>query len=139
MKKDKGKNPKKVTTVKDNSAMAAAFDAYARTEDGKMIVIEAKNIGPRVTKLRELGHSTIMEMTRDTYWYKKRFYQLMDDRRKANRPVVRRPYDLFIAAKPVLKKIAVNGGEQYKNATMTLQFTWSSQKTLTDTVNMILG
>jgi predicted metal-dependent phosphotriesterase family hydrolase len=135
----KVKNPKDIVRAKDNSAMSTAFDAFGRTDNGQFIVVEAKNIGPRVTKLRELAHSTIMDMTRTTGWYKKRFYQLMDERRNTKKHAVNHPYDLFKAAKPVLKEIAVNGGDGYKSATMTLQYTWSSHKTLADTVNMILG
>lgn len=131
-------NPKGIVRAKDNSAMSAAFDAYGKTEDGKALIVEVKAIGPRVTKLRELAHSTIMEMTKNTHWYRKRFYQLMKERKWGKKPTVTHPFDLFKAAKPVLRELAVKGGDDYKAALMTLQFTWSSRKTLNDTVKLIL-
>lgn len=121
----------------DNPIMA---DAFSKTEGGKVLVFQAKAIGIRVHDIKELAHSTIMEMTRNTHWYKKRFYQLMSDRKKAGKSSVGSPFDLFKAAKPVLREIAARGeNAKYKSALMTLQFTWSSRKTLTDTVEMILG
>ena len=135
----KVRNPRKPVASADNSAMENAFDVLGMTNDGKTIVAEAKNIGPRVQALRELAHDTIMDLTKSTRWYKQRFYTLMTARRKLNKPAVKHPFDLFKAAKPVLKEIAVNGGDSYKSTTMTLQYTWSSDKTLTETVDLILG
>lgn len=132
------KNPKDNVRTKNSDAMATAFDAYAKTGKGT-IVIEAKDIGKRVTEMRELAYSTIMEMTKTTHWYKKRFYELMKERRWGEKQTVKHPFDLFKAAKPILKEIAVKGGDDYRTTTMILQFTWSSRKTLTDTVNLILG
>lgn len=134
----KVKNPKNDIRTKNSDAMKVAFDAVAKTDNGKVMVVEAKAIGTRVRDLRELAHSTIMEMTKTTRWYKKRFYELMKERRWGKKSTVKHPFDLFKASKPVLKEIAVNGGQEYKATLMILQYTWSSRKTLTDTVNLIL-
>lgn len=117
----------------------AMVDAFSETESGQILVIEAKAIGPRVTNLKELAHDTIVEMTKTTRWYHKRFHWIMQERVKANKPTVQTPFHLFKAAKPVLKEIAVQGGKEYSSAHMTLQFTWDSHESLQDTVNLILG
>jgi hypothetical protein len=120
----------------NNNAMA---DAFGKTESGKFLVVEAKTIGTRVHHIKELTHSTLVEMTRSTHWYRKRFHWVMIERIKAGKPTVQTPFDLFKAAKPVLRRIAANGGKEYNAALMTLQFTWQSSRTLGDTVELILG
>jgi len=151
-KKNKGNNPKQV--IADNSAMANAFDAATKTEKGQIMVFEAKSIGTRVSELRELSYDTIMELPKGTKRYKGMFYQYMEKRRRAGEPMtylkrdkngktvpaeVKHPYDLFQASKPVLKKIAVNGGDEYDLTTVCFQYTWASEKALADTVTKILG
>ncbi len=121
---------------KINTVMA---DAFGKTSNGQILVVEAKAIGPRVIHIKELAHDTLVGMTRTTPWYRKRFHWIMQERVKANKPTVQNPFLLFKAAKPVLKKIAVSGGKEYDNARMTLQFTWQSHRTLEDTVELILG
>jgi hypothetical protein len=121
---------------KVNTAMA---DAFGKTESGKLLVVEVKAIGPRVHHIKELAHSTLVEMTRSTHWYRKRFHWVMVERIKAGKPTVQTPFDLFKAAKPVVRKIAADGGKEYNAALMTLQFTWQSPRTLEDTVELILG
>jgi len=134
MLKKKARSPKTHT-----QSLGDAFDVVAKTTEGSILVVEAKNIGKRVTELRELAHSTIMDMTRTTSWYRKRFNQLMGERQRANKATVQNPFKLFEAAKPVLREIAVNGGDEFVNAKTILQFTWSSQSTLTDTMDLILS
>lgn len=120
---------------KINTVMA---DAFGKTESGKFLVVEAKAIGPRVHHIKELTHSTLVEMTRNTHWYRKRFHWVMQERVKAGKPTVQTPFDLFKAAKSTLKEIAVHGGKEYNSALMTVQFTWQSHQTLQDTVELIL-
>ena len=132
----KGKYPK---SHGDNSAMATAFEAYGKTTDGKHIVAEARNIGPRVTALRELAHEAIVELTKSTPEYRSRFYGLMAKRRRAQLPTVKNPFLLFKAAKPVLKEIAIDGGTLYDQITEDFQYLWCSEKSLAETIDMILA
>ena len=114
-------------------------DAFGKTESGKFLVIEAKAIGPRVHHIKELTHETLVGMTQATHWYRKRFHWIMQERVKAGKPTVQTPFDLFKAAKPVLREIAVHGGKEYNDTIMTMQFTWQSHQTLQDTVELILS
>lgn len=132
----KVKNPKDIIRTKNRNVFA---DAFAKSESGALLVLETKDIGPRVHHIKELAHSTIMEMTRTTPYYRKRFCMVMEHRAKTGKISVQNPYELFKAAKSSLKVIALSGGRDYNAALMTLQFTWSSQKTLTQTVELILG
>ena len=114
------KNPKKKRGAQEHTqSLRTAFDAAVKTDEGKVLVIQAKGIGKRVTSMRELAHGTIMEMTKTTYWYKKRFYELMKERKGGNRPTVKHPYDLFMAAKPVLREIAIKGDKEYHEMAKT--------------------
>ena len=132
----KVKNPKDIIRTKDRNALA---DAFAKTESGSFLAMQAREIGPRVHNIKELAHQTIMDMTRTTPYYRKRLHMVMDRRVKASKAIARNPYELFKAAKPVLKGIARRGGDEYERALNTLRFTWSSQKTLAETVTMLLG
>ncbi len=117
----------------------AIADAFGKSKSGMLLVIETKEIGPRVKEIKELFHCTFVEMPRTTRYYYKRFYELMDERKRAGKTVAESPFALFKAAKPVLKKIAGRGGNEFKSALSDVQFTWSSKKTLNATVEMILG
>ncbi len=117
----------------------AIADALAKSEAGELLVFQTKEIGPRIHRIKEMYHDTFVVMPRTTRYYYKRFYQLMDERKKAGKPVAQSPFELFKAAKPVLRKIAGRSEEEYNAAIMTIQYTWSSQRTLTDTVEMALG
>ncbi len=116
----------------------AIAEAFGKTEAGEVLVFETKKIGPRIHDIKELYHDTFVVMPRTTRYYYKRFYELMDERKKAGKPVVENPFALFKAAKPVLKTLGEHGGKKYNEAIMTIQFTWSSRRTLTDTVELAL-
>ncbi|GAF77805.1 unnamed protein product [marine sediment metagenome] len=117
----------------------AIAHALFQTENGVTLVIQTKQIAPRIKRLKELYHDTFVVMPRTTRYYYKRFYSLMDERKKTGKPFAKSPFELFKAAKPVLRKIAGRSEAEYNAAFMTVQFTWSSQKTLTDTIELVLG
>lgn len=159
MSKKTKKRVSKYVPVKSTDTMKAAFqkaaaDGEITTSDGQSVIVESKGIGKRVKDTRELAYSTIMEMTKNNYPYKKLFYRVVKERGWGKRnliyigkdkgghsieKLVKHPYNLFEASKPILKKVAVNGGEDLQSATMTLQFAWASRKTLNDLFKLILG
>jgi hypothetical protein len=120
---------------KINTAIA---DAFGKTESGKFLVVEVKAIGPRVHHIKELAHSTLVELTRTTHYYRKRFSWVMEARVNAGKPTVQTPFDLFKIAKSVLREVGARGGSEYNKALMTLQYTWQTQRTLEETVELIL-
>lgn len=121
---------------KINTAIA---DAFGKTDSGKFLVVQAKSTADTQTKvLNDLSHSTFVLMTRNSY-YRYWFYVLMNDRNVACKRIVEKPFDLFKASKPILKKIASSKNEEFKSALLTLHFTWNSIGNLANTVDLILG
>ncbi len=115
-------------------------DAFAKTESGKCYVASIKEqIGGRVKKINELSHDTFVMMTRETGKYRFWFSKEMKARMNADKDYTITPFNLFKASKPILRKLAVNGGDKYNDAVMKLQYTWGSEKDVKDTIEMILG
>ena len=115
-------------------------DAFAKTESGKSYIASIKEqIAPRVKKINELSHDTFVMMTRETGKYRYWYTQAMKARKSAGKLSLRTPFELFKASKPILRGLAVNGGDKYNDAVMKLQYTWGSEKDVKDTIEMILG
>lgn len=124
-------------TTKDRSAM---YDAFCKNENGSVIVVEAKNIGPRINNLRETAYDIIMEKIQKTPHYRSYFHIIMKERAKANKATVRNPFLLFKAAKVSLKKVAQEGGDDYEYSLALFEklTQTGTKKVLAEVVEMIL-
>jgi len=123
--------------MKHTQSMA---DAFVKTESGKYLVASIKeSIAPRVKHINELSHETFIILTKETGKYRFWYSKAMKERKEAGKASLKTPFDLFKASKPVLRKMAVNGGHTYSNAVMKLQYTWGSENDVKDTIEMILG
>jgi len=121
----------------NNSIIA---DAFGKTKSGKCFIANIKTQArTRVTHINELSHSTFVLMTRKTGKYRYWFSKEMKARMNADKDYTITPFNLFKASKPILRKMAINGGTEYNEAIMKLQYTWGSEKDVKETIEMILG
>lgn len=100
--------------------MDSIRDALLKTQKGHSLVIEAKNrsveIRDRVRYLKNLVHSTFVSNVP---------------------PGFRKRFDVYLMAKPQIRKLAKRGGESYNAAVEAVRWAWTSRRAYREAIEAI--